>query len=194
MFWISSICVGGFVCLYQPFIRIWVKEKNELPFGIVICLSVMFIVQQYRRVLETYKTAAGIWHYDRFRPLIAGIVNLVLNLAMINYIGVFGVVLSTVISEVFVSIPWIIQNVFKYIFEISAKKFILFTSKCTISSLFVMVLLSVVSINLPESGILFIVVRIIVAALVSNLIFILVFFKTEEFKGCLSLAKKMIRR
>lgn len=194
IFWISTVCVSGFICLYQPFIKVWVHKENMLPFEIVMCLSVMFIVQQYRRVLETYRVAGGSWHYDRFRPLIAGLVNLALNLIMIQYIGLYGVVLSTIISEVVVSIPWVIINVYKNVFEASAKNFVFFTLKCTLISAVIMTLLCIISIKLPIDGIPFIIVRLIIGFVVSNIIYFVLFFKTDEFKGCISLAKKLISR
>lgn len=194
VFWVSTFCASEFICLYQPFIKIWVKQKNMLPFEIVVCLSVMFIVQQYRRILDTYRTAGGTWHYDRFRPFIAGMVNLILNLIMIQYIGLYGVILSTIISDVVVSVPWLIINVFKNIFESSAKRFVLLTVKCTLVSAVIIALLSVVSIKLPIDGVPIIIGRIIIGIVVSNIIYLVLFIKTDELKGCFSLAKKMISR
>lgn len=194
VFWVSTVCASEFICIYQPFIKLWVKEKNMLPFGIVVLLSVLFLVEQYRKVLETYRTAAGTWHYDRWRPLVAGLVNLALNLSMINFIGLYGVVLSTVISQLFISIPWIIKNIFKNVFGASSNKFILLSTKCAVLSIVVMVALSLVSIKLPVDGIPVIVVRIIIGLILSNIIFIIGFFRTNEFKGCISLAKKLISR
>ena len=194
VFWVSTICASEFICLYQPFIKIWVKQKNMLPFEIVLCLSIMFIVQQYRRVLDTYRTAGGTWHYDRFRPFIAGMVNLILNLIMIQYIGLYGVILSTIISDVVISIPWLIINVFKNIFDSSAKRFVLFTTKCTVITAVIITLLSIISIKLPIDGIPVIAIRMVIGFVVSNAIYLLLFFKTEEIKGCFRIARKMLSR
>lgn len=194
IFWISTFCASEFICLYQPFIKIWVKEKNMLPFEIALCLAIMFVVQQYRKILDTYRTAGGTWHYDRFRPFIAGVVNLALNLIMIQYIGLYGVVLSTIISEVLVSVPWLIVNVFKNVFDSSAKKYVLFTIKCTIVTAAIIALLSAISVKLPIDGVSVITVRIVIGFVISNAVYILLFFKTEELKGCFSIAKKMFKR
>lgn len=194
IFWVSTFCASEFICLYQPFIKIWVKQKNMLPFEIALCLAVMFVVQQYRKILDTYRTAGGTWHYDRFRPFIAGMVNLILNLIMIQYIGLYGVILSTIISEVVVSIPWLIINVFKNIFESSAKRFVIFTIKCTVITTVIIVLLSIISIKLPINGIPVIAIRIAIGLVVSNAIYLLLFFKTEEMKGCFRIARKMFSR
>ena len=194
IFWISTFCASEFICLYQPFIKIWVKEKNMLPFEIALCLAIMFVVQQYRKILDTYRTAGGTWHYDRFRPFIAGVVNLGLNLIMIHYIGLYGVILSTIISEVLVSVPWLIVNVFKNVFDSSAKKYVFFTIKCTIVTAAIIALLSAISVKLPIDGVSVIAVRVVIGFVISNAVYILLFFKTEELKGCFSIAKKMFTR
>ena len=194
VFWIGTICVSEFICLYQPFMKIWVREKNILPFEIVICFSVLFLVQQYRKVLETYRTAGGSWHYDRFRPLVAGILNLALNLTAIHFIGLYGVLLSTIISEVLVSIPWIIQNVFKHIFETSAKSYIILSLRGVVMAGIIMVILGMISIRLPINGVTIIIVRTLIGLVLSNIIFVLFFIKTPEFKGCYGLIKKILSR
>ena len=63
-----------------------------------------------------FKDAAGIWKIDKWRPLTAALVNLALNLATVNWIGLYGVLLSTVIAIVFIEIPWVLHNLFKAVF------------------------------------------------------------------------------
>lgn len=52
---------------------------------------------------SVYKDAGGIWHEDRFRPLLSGITNLGLNLLTVKFLGLYGIVLSTIISMVIIS-------------------------------------------------------------------------------------------
>ena len=65
---------------------------------------------------SVYKDAGGIWHQDRFRPLISGVLNLGFNLFTVKFIGLYGIVLSTIVSMAIVSAPWITTNIFKLIF------------------------------------------------------------------------------
>ena len=63
-----------------------------------------------------FKDAAGIWRRDRWRPLTAALVNLSLNLATVRWLGLYGVLLSSVFSIVFVQIPWLFRNLFLDVF------------------------------------------------------------------------------
>ena len=76
--------------------RLWVTEKRMLPFAVVVCMVVYFFISQVNQILISYKDAAGIWHEDRFRPLVTALVNLVLNIILVQFIGIYGVILSTV--------------------------------------------------------------------------------------------------
>lgn len=63
-------------------------------------------------MLNSYKDAAGIWHEDRFRPLVTEVVNLALNVIMVQFWGVYGILLSTVISMLLIGMPWLLVNLF----------------------------------------------------------------------------------
>lgn len=117
LLWGLGVCICCILGLYQPFMKIWVGEDLMLDFNVVICFALYFLVYIFNRLLSVYKDAAGLWHEDRFRPLITSIVNLSLNLLWVHRWGVYGVVLSTVVSMVFVGMPWITKNLFTMFFN-----------------------------------------------------------------------------
>lgn len=114
--WISGCCTACFLCLYQPFMTIWVGNKLLLPYNAVICLCIYFYVYQINHLLNTFKDAGGIWHEDRFRPLVTALSNLGMNLIMVQFWGIYGIVLSTVLSMVIIGMPWLLHNLFTTMF------------------------------------------------------------------------------
>ncbi|MCR5674603.1 MAG: oligosaccharide flippase family protein [Lachnospiraceae bacterium] len=115
-FWVMGVCSAMLLCLYQPFMRMWMGEENMLDFSYVICFTILFYSLGVNRLVNMFKDAAGIWHRDRFRPLTAALVNLALNLTLIRFWGLYGVLLSTVISVLLVQIPWLVYNLFHEVF------------------------------------------------------------------------------
>ncbi len=115
--WLSGICTCCLLCLYQPFMKIWVGQKYELAFSVVVCLCIYYFIYEINQLLNMYKDAAGIWHEDRFRPLVTALSNLIMNLILVQWIGIYGVVLSTVISMLFIGMPWLLHNLFTVLFE-----------------------------------------------------------------------------
>lgn len=78
--------------------KIWVGEKLMLNFGYVILFCILFYCLELAMAWATIKDAGGIWHADRFRPLIGSLVNLILNIMLVQLIGLYGIILSTIIS------------------------------------------------------------------------------------------------
>ncbi len=115
--WIGGVCAACLLCLYQPFMELWVGNSFMLEFDAVICFCVYYFVYEINQLLNTYKDAAGIWHKDRFRPLVTALTNLGMNLVMVRYWGIYGVLLSTVLSMVFIGMPWLLYNLFTTVFE-----------------------------------------------------------------------------
>ena len=114
--WLLSVSTAMMMCIYQPFMTIWMGEENLLPVSYVVCFSVYFYCTGMNRLVNMFKDAAGMWKRDRFRPLTAALVNLTLNLITVRWLGLYGVLLSTVISIVVVEIPWLIHNLFLELF------------------------------------------------------------------------------
>ena len=115
--WGAGFCSTCLLCLYQPFMELWVGKDLMLSFSAVVCFVVYFFVRQLNALLNTYKDASGMWHEDRFRPLVAALTNLGLNLVLVQYIGIYGILLSTVLAILCVGMPWLLHNLFTVIFE-----------------------------------------------------------------------------
>ena len=114
--WLMAVSSAMLLCMYQPFMEIWMGEENMLTFNYVICFAVYYYTMGMNKVINMFKDAAGIWHKDRFRPLVAALVNLGLNLATVRWLGLYGVLLSSVVSIVAVQIPWLFHNLFSEVF------------------------------------------------------------------------------
>ena len=114
--WMMGVGSAMLLCLYQPFMQVWMGEESMLAFNYVICFVIYFYTMGMNKIINMFKDAAGIWHKDRFRPLTAALVNLGLNLATVQWLGLYGVLLSSVISIVAVQIPWLFHNLFQEVF------------------------------------------------------------------------------
>ena len=115
--WGAGFCSVCLLCLYQPFMELWVGKDLMLSFLAVICFVVYFFVRQMNSLFNLYKDASGMWHEDRFRPLVAALTNLVLNLILVQFIGIYGILISTVVAIICVGMPWLLRNLFTVIFE-----------------------------------------------------------------------------
>lgn len=99
-----SACI--MLCMYQDFVFLWLGSGDMLPRSTVFLMVSYFYIWHSRRIIHTFKDAAGLWNEDKFRPIVEGIINLILNMILVGRIGLNGVVISTIISMVIIGMPW----------------------------------------------------------------------------------------
>lgn len=179
--WLASWCAICMLCLYQPFMKIWVGEENMFPFILVILMCIYFYSLKIGDVVAVYKEATGIYWEDKARPIVESIANLVLNVALVKYIGVYGVVLSTIISIVFINIPWSAYSLFKAYFKTGFWNYM--KEICCKFALLVLVgALTYYGCSLlPSEGYGAFFCKIINCVIVPNVIYLLVYARTPEF-------------
>ena len=114
--WLLGVSSSMLLCIYQPFMNVWMGEENMLAIGLVFCFVVYYYSMGANKLINMFKDAAGIWQRDRWRPLTAALVNLGLNLATVRWLGLYGVLLSSVFSIIFIQIPWLFHNLFQEVF------------------------------------------------------------------------------
>lgn len=192
--WLSGFCVCCLLCLYQPFMELWVGKELCLDFSAVIMFCIYYFVYEINQLLNTYKDAAGIWHQDRFRPLVTALVNLIMNLVMVQFIGLYGVLLSTVLSMLCVGMPWILHNLFSVLFDKKQLKSyirkLLYYVVCVIfSSICTYICCSFVT----YKGWSELIIKAIICCIIPNLIYILIFYKENEFAQCLQLVDNITK-
>lgn len=194
MVWIGGICCCCFAGLYQPFMELWVGKENLLDYGIVLLLVGYFIIKVINAVLNLYKDAAGMWREDRFRPLVTAMSNLALNIILVNFIGLYGIILSTLISMLCVGMPWLYYNIFSVYFHCNPVKYILKTI-LYVGLVVVSVAVSVLCVNLIalDSLIITILVRLLICAIVPNVIFFVCLLKDKDFRALVSMADRFTK-
>lgn len=181
--------------LYQPFISLWVGEEYKLNFSLVLCLVVYFYIYELEQLLGSYKDAAGIWYEDRFRPIITAIFNIVLSLFLVGFWGIQGVKIATILCMILISLPWLINNVFKYIFKKELKKeFYIKLIKYLLCS-FIICYICYLTSNLIEfTGIISFIIKAILVVIETIVLIWIFFHRTKEFKDVFNLIGRMFKK
>lgn len=190
--WIVGWCSICLLCLYQPFMTLWVGDELTLSIPVMIALVVYFYVYQSRKITLMYKDAAGLWWEDRFRPYVVMSVNIVSNLILVTQIGLLGVVLSTILSFL-IAVPWELYTVFKYVFKRKAKEFYGKYVYYTVSTVLIGALTYLITRQI-QGGFLGLLYVGIICATLPNLIYVVMFHKREEFKVTWEMIQDIIKR
>lgn len=192
--WIAGFGTCGLICLFQPFMEVWTRgTKLLLGFPAVVSFAIYYFIYEINMLLNLFKDAAGIWHEDRFRPLITALTNLVLNIILVQFIGIYGVLYSTVISTLFIGMPWLLHNLFTNLFDRKYLpgfiRLLLFYAGVTAAA--ALITGSLASL-VPGSALVKLFGRAVIVAIVPNLIFLLIYRNRPEFHEVLQLADRIL--
>lgn len=192
--WLIGVCACCFLGLYQPFMELWMGKDRMVEYGVVICFVIYFVVYCFNRLLNICKDAAGLWHIDRFRPLVKAMINLGLNIWWVDKWGYYGILLSTVFSIAVVGMPWLLHNLFTHCFE---KKWLWGYIKQVVKmmGLILLACVAVYCLCLPLRGglILMILLRLVVCTIVPNILFFVLLRRSEQFRPSVVLLDRVTK-
>ena len=134
------------------------------------------------------------WNEDFLKPYIGAVVNLVTNILLVKYIGVSGALLSTIIIMIFIYAPWETHVLFKYLFERSAKEYILKMLIYTLVNIGLAYFTNLICGFVTYKGIAGLFFRLLICIILPNVLFTLFFFKTDEFQDAKSKVLGLVKR
>ena len=190
---ICGICSCCFINIYQPFMKMWMGETMLLPDACVYLFGIYFYFYTITNYWCVYKNASGFWHEDRFRPLIGALLNLMLNLAFVGKFGIYAIILSTLISYILVMMPWLVHNIFKFVFHVPIKEYMLHCILYCAIGVIGIIIATVICRWINLEGIPGLILRLIVSAVSEVACFYLAARRKREFKYVVGLAKKVLR-
>lgn len=182
-FWIYSLCVIFLFNLLEPFIDWWLGEGYLLDRLTFIILLVNFYITGMRSSIHTFKSKAGIFSPDRYIPLVEAILNLGSSLILVRYFGLAGIFMGTTISSL--SIPVWTQSklVYNHVFNKSVfeyfKSYVFFIGLTLLVGIGVTILCTTLVL---WSGFSALVAKGFICVIVTNLAYLVIFFRTEEFQ------------
>ena len=192
--WISGWCTICLLCLYQPFMEIWMGNEYMFPMGVVVCLCIYFYTLKIGDVLSAYTQATGIWWEGKYKAIIEALTNIALNYILGRYFGVYGIILATVISLLLIGFTYGTHIVFKNYFKgISKREY--YTEH--ISYCLLTILISLITFYMCKlisiSGINGLIIKGIICIFIPNILYFLCYFKTRNFKEAAVFVKNILK-
>lgn len=194
LFWIVTVCSSALVGLYQPFISVWVGADKLLSNSYIPLLGMYFFFHHFGDISYIYKSATGIWWEGRKVPIVAAIVNLVLNIVLVQMIGLPGVFISTIVSLIFVYSLWGWTYIFQFYFRLqgSYKTFIITQGWHTICAIICIGLTYFLCLNIHGNYIVQLFVNAFICLSVSCGVILLFHFRRYEYKVTKDFIKSII--
>ena len=96
--WLAGWCSICMLCLYQPFMTLWVGRDMLLPVSTMVLFCVYFYLLKMGDVLEIYATAKGLFWERRHIAIAEGIGNITLNYFLGKHFGIAGILWATILT------------------------------------------------------------------------------------------------
>lgn len=181
--WVAGWCMTCMLCLYQPFMTIWMGADMLLPVSTMILFPAYLYILKLSDVYSNYIIANGLYWEERYVTIAQAAGNILLNYFLGKYFGIAGILWATIITLGVIGLLWGSRILFKYYFtEFSANVYILQHLKYGFVSAVVAAITYGVCSFVRIPGFLGLVVIGIICVIVPNVLFFVAYHKTETYK------------
>lgn len=195
-----SFVLGNFICtslvtLLNPFITLWLGEEYLLGMEIVVILAVDTYLSTLLRGCEGFRNGNALFVEGKYRPAVMVAINILLSVLLAKELGIFGVLLATVISRLCTHVwydPWLIyRRVFKRPFGGYLARLLLYGAVAALNCTAACYVSAAQFTGRPIWDFL---LKVLYCLIVPNGIVMIGFFRCREMKRLLALGKRLGRR
>lgn len=122
-FIIGIVFYLGYYAVIDDVITICFGQGLELSKDISIVITINYFIQFMRQSVLTFRDATGTFYNDRYKPLVEGILNIVLSISLVYVCGITGVIIATIITNLLICHTVEPYVLFKDGLETSPKKY-----------------------------------------------------------------------
>ncbi len=196
-FWIACFCCTCIFVLINTFVGdIWFDESYKISMDIIVVLTANLFIAIMVYPVEAFRTANGLFIQGKYRPAIMAVMNIVLDIILVQFWGVLGVLLATLISRLLTQVwfdPYLVyKNVFKEkVFSYFKDYFIqiVVTAGCCAVTWFAVD-------AVPDFANKYIVFgcKMIIAIIIPNVVLFALYHKREEFRALKAVGGRIMKK
>lgn len=192
-FWLVSLASISLLNTVQQFVLLWLGEGQVLDHLSIILLVINFYFFLMRGSVERFKEGGGIYVQDRYAPLAEAAINLGASIILVKLIGLPGVLLGTLLSNVTI-IFWVKPKmVYKYIFKVNLVEYFKMYAKYLLIACIPLTLTYFATMPLKDTKSIYALMgNCLINLVLINVVYYLIFRKSEEFAYFKGLVGKLV--
>lgn len=183
-FWLYGFSAIALITLSNPFVRIWLGDNYVLENIIIIALFSRFFIEGYINTMSSFRSTLGLFTQGKYLPLIVAGLNIALSIGLSYPLGLAGVLIATPISRLCINGWYMPLVIHRDGFYKSVKPYYIKLVLRFVLLALIVTVMNFISSFVFKSGIsvFSFITMVILTAILPNLIFIIIFFRTDEFK------------
>lgn len=181
-FWIASFIVISYFNTIRQFVLLWLGETQFLDTFTIIVILMNLYFTMMRVSVENFQEAAGLYQQDQVAAIVEAIVNLGSSIVLVQFFGLPGIFLGTLVSNLS-NVFWVKPKiVYKYVFGVKLRKYFMMYFKFTGIALVPLALTYAATINLQNSiSLSAFLINCVLNIVIINLFYLIVFRNNVEF-------------
>lgn len=101
-FMIGAVFYLGYYAVADSLVALLFSQNLVAEKMISQVITMNGFVQFMRESTVSFRDATGTFYYDRWKPIVEGIVNMALSVLLVNRIGVVGVIVATILTNLLI--------------------------------------------------------------------------------------------
>ncbi len=201
MNFISAILYGtagvGIAVCANELVNVWIGKEYLIaqPFSILMGIEMFFTGNKLQ--FGQMRDVSGIFRKMWFRPVIGVIINLGVSIVLVQFIGIYGVIVGTITADILSNFMVDPRVIYKYAFK--EYKPVSYYYKMNLSYLLVLVVMGAVDFLIcgyvcVGHGWISAIVHILICAVSVPLVFLAIYWRTENCKYLRGKAVEMFRK
>ena len=195
MAWIAgwfSICM---LCIYQPFMEIWMGKELMLSDFNMMLFCIYFYAINMNNIRNQYIIGTGIWWKLKYSNIAEAFGNVILNLVLGKLFGITGIIVATIITIFVFNFLWRTVVLFKIYFSGMSLGEFLRNHFYWIICVGVSAVITWKVCNMVHVGaIMQVIINGIICVMVPNVILLILFWRTRQFQNAKLFVLNMIKR
>jgi Membrane protein involved in the export of O-antigen and teichoic acid len=190
--WIIVICTGTLICLYQPFMELWVGKNFMLDEFNMILFVIYFYSININNTRNLYFSGKGMWWDGKKIFFLEALFNLILNIVLGAKFGVSGVLFATIFTIIVFNFILRTNLLFGKYFMKSPSEFFKMHFKHALQAVVICILSYIICGYIGINGLFGLIVKAICCFGVCNICLLLMNLQSPLFSAAIELAKKTI--
>lgn len=126
-FVVATVFFLGYYAVIDNLVTICFGQGLKLPRSISLVITLNYFIQFMRQSTLLFRDATGTFYNDRWKPLFEGLVNIALSILFVKVFpeqyNIVGVIVATIITNIFICHIVEPHVLFKYAFKSNAKHY-----------------------------------------------------------------------
>lgn len=192
---VTTACTVYMLCLYQPFMKIWMGEELMFSNPLMMLFVLYFYIRAMSEVRNAYFSALGYWWKAKWIFIIEAVVVIGLMVGLGKTIGVAGLIIAPSISVLLVNYIGVTNIVFREYFGYGRKQFYLNRIIYTVITIIICAVAWFVCGLIPYEGIPGLIIRLALCTVVLLIMIPAMMFliKKDYLKESITFIKQIIK-